>query len=75
MFMFSGTFFPIDDLPGAIELVAYVTPLWHGVDLARDLCLGTPGLGSALLHAGYLGLWVLVGTTVAALTFRRRLRV
>jgi lipooligosaccharide transport system permease protein len=75
MFMFSGTFFPIDDLPGAIELVAYVTPLWHGVDLARDLCLGTPGLGSALRHAGYLGLWVLAGTAVAAITFRRRLRV
>jgi lipooligosaccharide transport system permease protein len=75
MFMFSGTFFPIDELPGALEPIAYVTPLWHGVDLARELCLGTAGVASALLHAGYLGLWVLAGTAVAAITFRRRLRV
>jgi lipooligosaccharide transport system permease protein len=75
MFMFSGTFFPIEELPGVLELVAYVTPLWHGVDLARELSLGTAGIGSALLHAGYLGLWVLAGTAGAVVTFRRRLRV
>jgi lipooligosaccharide transport system permease protein len=75
MFMFSGTFFPIDELPRAVELIAYVTPLWHGVDLARALSLGTAGVGSGLAHAGYLGLWVLAGTAVAAITFRRRLRV
>jgi lipooligosaccharide transport system permease protein len=75
MFMFSGTFFPIDELPGALEPIAYATPLWHGVDLARELSLGTAGVGSALLHVGYLGLWVLAGTAVAATTFRRRLRV
>ncbi len=75
MFMFSGTFFPIDELPGALELIAYVTPLWHGVDLARDLCLGVASVGSALLHAGYLVLWVLAGSVVAVSTFRRRLRV
>jgi lipooligosaccharide transport system permease protein len=75
MFVFSGTFFPIEQLPGALEPIAYVTPLWHGVDLARELSLGTAELGSALLHVGYLGLWLLAGTAVAAVTFRRRLRV
>jgi len=75
MFLFSGTFFPIDELPGALEPIAYVTPLWHGVDLARELSLGAAGVGSALLHAGYLGLWVIAGTAVAAINFRRRLRV
>jgi lipooligosaccharide transport system permease protein len=75
MFMFSGTFFPIEELPAALEPVAYVTPLWHGVDLCRDLSLGTPAVGPALLHAGYLGLWILAGAAVAAITFRRRLRV
>jgi lipooligosaccharide transport system permease protein len=75
MFMFSGTFFPIEELPGALELVAYVTPLWHGVDLTRELSLGTVGAGAALLHAGYLGLWVVAGVAVAGVTFRRRLRV
>jgi lipooligosaccharide transport system permease protein len=75
MFMFSGTFFPIDELPGAIEPIAYVIPLWHGVDLARELSLGTAGAGGALMHAGYLGLWVVAGMALAGLTFRRRLRV
>jgi lipooligosaccharide transport system permease protein len=75
MLMFSGTFFPIDELPDALEAIAYVTPLWHGVDLARELSLGVADAGSALLHTGYLGLWVLAGAAVAAGTFRRRLRV
>jgi lipooligosaccharide transport system permease protein len=75
MFMFSGTFFPIDELPGPLRALAYVTPLWHGVDLARELTLGTPSVGSALLHTSYLALWVLAGTAAAAITFRRRLRV
>jgi lipooligosaccharide transport system permease protein len=75
MFMFSGTFFPIEELPGALELIAYVTPLWHGVDLARELSLGTADVGPSLLHAGYLALWFLGGAVVAGRTFRRRLRV
>src|ERR687896_2418804 len=75
MFMFSGTFFPIAELPGALEPIAYVTPLWHGVDLARELSLGTAGAGAALLHAGYLGLWLVAGLAVAGVTFRRRLRL
>jgi lipooligosaccharide transport system permease protein len=74
IFLFSGTFFPIEQLPGALELVAYATPLWHGVDLVRELSLGTAGVGAALLHAGYLGLWLVAGMGVAAVTFRRRLR-
>src|ERR671915_1221492 len=65
LFMFSGTFFPIDELPGALEPIAYVTPLWHGVALARELSLGTAGIGAAPVHAGYLGLWVVAGMAVA----------
>jgi lipooligosaccharide transport system permease protein len=75
MFLFSGTFFPVEELPGALELIAYVTPLWHGVDLVRELSLGTAGAAAALLHAGYLGLWVVMGIAVAGVTFRQRLRV
>ena len=40
MFLFSGTFFPVSQLPLAFELVAYVTPIWHGVELCRMLTLG-----------------------------------
>ena len=41
MFLFSGAFFPIANLPPALEWLARFTPLWHGVDLTRMLTLGT----------------------------------
>ncbi|CAN5215603.1 ABC transporter permease [soil metagenome] len=73
MFLFSGTFFPVDQLPRALEWVAYATPLWHGVDLCRSLALGSQGLLDALGHVGYLSLWILAGVLVARITFARRL--
>ena len=50
MFLFSGTFFPSGSLPQPLEALAYVTPLWHGVDLWRQLTLGDVDPTSALLH-------------------------
>ena len=41
LFLFSGTFFPIDQLPAQIQWIAWLLPLWHGVALARALSLGT----------------------------------
>jgi lipooligosaccharide transport system permease protein len=73
MFLFSGTFFPVSQLPDWLEPVAWAVPLWHGVDLCRALALGTPGYGSALVHIGYLALWAVVGFVVARSTFERRL--
>jgi lipooligosaccharide transport system permease protein len=73
MFLFSGVFFPVTQLPGVIRWVAYVTPLWHGVSLSRGLALGTIDGGAALLHVAYLGVWVAVGVWLAARGFRRRL--
>jgi lipooligosaccharide transport system permease protein len=73
VFLFSGTFFPVSQLPGVLEAVAYATPLWHGVALSRGLALGTLGGGEALLHVGYLLLWVGAGVLLAARGFRKRL--
>src|SRR5260370_36598441 len=42
MFLFSGTFFPVSQLPAALRPGAYVTPLWHGVDLSRHFALCRP---------------------------------
>ena len=41
LFLFSGAFFPIDNLGDVGEWVARLTPLWHGVNLSRMFCLGT----------------------------------
>lgn len=75
MFLFSGTFFPVEQLPAPLEALARVTPLWHGVDLCRDLCLGRAGGWESLGHAGYLGLWTVAGLVIAARTYRRKLEL
>jgi lipooligosaccharide transport system permease protein len=73
MFLFSGTFFPVSQLPAVFESIAYATPLWHGVALSRGLALGTLEGGAALLHVGYLALWVVAGVVLARHTLTRRL--
>jgi len=75
MFLFSGTFFPIDRLPAPLELVAYLTPLWHGVDLCRMLVLGDLVPWLALVHAAYLSAFIAAGLAAALYTYRRRLVV
>ena len=49
LFLFSGAFFPIDNLGDVGELVAQLTPLWHGVNLSRMFCVT---LGQRRLVAG-----------------------
>jgi lipooligosaccharide transport system permease protein len=75
MFLFSGTFFPISTLPTPLEVLAWLTPLWHGVTLSRDLMTGDVSVGSDLLHLAYLLLWVTAGLVAALITYRRRLVV
>ncbi|MBI3687161.1 MAG: ABC transporter permease [Actinobacteria bacterium] len=74
MFLFSGAFFPVSQLPALLRAVAYGTPVWHGVALCRGFTLGQ-GLtvGSALLHAGYLTGWSAVGFVLARRSYQRAL--
>lgn len=73
MFLFSGTFFPVSQMPLAFELVAYVTPIWHGVELCRGLTLGELDVLPALGHVGYLLVWTVGGFFLARRSYRRRL--
>jgi lipooligosaccharide transport system permease protein len=73
MFLFSGAFFPVEQLPAVAEWLAYLTPLWHGVELARGLALGNIGLPAVLGHSGYLLVWFLVGAWFAVTGLTRRL--
>jgi len=41
LFLFTGTFFPISNLPPLLQPIAWLSPLWHGVELTRGLALGT----------------------------------
>jgi lipooligosaccharide transport system permease protein len=75
LFLFSGTFFPVSQLPGWLQPVAYATPLYHGVELCRGLVLGSLGLRSALGDVAYLAGLVLLGFLAGRRTFARRLVV
>ncbi len=82
LMLFSGTFFPVTQLPGWLRPIAYATPLWHGVALCRALSLGTvDGRARPAIHVGYLaamaaiGLWVgAAAASAAALCLSRRCR-
>lgn len=61
LFLFSGAFFPIENLDRWMEVLAKVTPLWHGVDLTRMLTLDTVAAGTALVHVVYLTVLAALG--------------
>jgi len=67
LFLFSGTFYPIDAYPEAIQLFVRLTPLYQGVDLIRSLTVGaiSPVL---LVHVAYL---TVMGAVGLAITSRR----
>lgn len=73
MFLFSGAFFPVSQLPAAIAWIARLTPVWHGVELCRALITGGVTVPAVVGHVGYLLLWVVVGWWLAERAFRRRL--
>ena len=75
LFLFSGTFFPITQLPAWLRPLAYLTPLWHGVALCRSLTLGTASLGGALAHVTYLAAVAAVSIAAGNRSYRRRLYV
>jgi lipooligosaccharide transport system permease protein len=67
LFLFSGTFYPVESLPTFVQPLAWVTPLWHGVSLTRGLSLGTIGDDPllALIHLAVLLGFIVVGTWFA----------
>ena len=75
LFLFSGTFFPLDSLPEAVRPLAWISPLYHGGALTRGLSLGTllddPLL--ALIHVVVLLACVVAGTLAMIYTIDRRL--
>jgi lipooligosaccharide transport system permease protein len=73
LFLFSGVFFPIAQLPHALQIVAAFTPLFHGVELVRGLVLDTLDARAAIVHVAYLAMMVAGGTVAARVTLDRKL--
>jgi lipooligosaccharide transport system permease protein len=75
LFLFSGTFFPVASLPQALQVLAWFTPLYHGVNLTRGLSLGTITADpvAAAVDVLFLSAFVIIGTYFAIRTIRARL--
>lgn len=79
LFLFSGTFFPISQLPDFLEPVAYATPLFHGVELVRKIAL--PGVDETVVtsvpmwaHFTYLIVLIVIGLYLSIRLLNKRLR-
>jgi lipooligosaccharide transport system permease protein len=75
LFLFSGTFFPVNSLPEFLQPVAWLTPLYHGVALTRGLSLGTISAEpvAALVHVAVLLGFVVAGSFAMIRLIERRL--
>ncbi|MBW3620912.1 MAG: ABC transporter permease [Actinobacteria bacterium] len=73
LFLFSGTFFPVEQLPDALEPLAVVTPLWHGVELIRGAAVGFPTAWHPAAHVAVLVGFLTVGLVLAVRRLERRL--
>ena len=72
MFLFGGTFFPIDVLPAWARAVALLLPLTHIASFTRGVCLGN--LGPYLwIDLGYLAAGTPILIAVSLVLMRRRL--
>lgn len=74
MTLFSGTFFPLETLPGFLHPLGWISPLWHGVSLSRAVVtpLEIPDWRAAI-HVAYLLVLCAVGWFFARRHFNRRL--
>ena len=77
LFLFSGTFYPVESLPAVVQPLAWLTPLYHGVVLARGLSLGTigqsPTVEMAVVHLLIILAFAGIGTALTIRTVTAKL--
>lgn len=74
MFLFAGTFYPLESMPWYLQWIGWVSPMWHGTQLARVVSYDMPNpVWLTVLHAAVLVVCTTVGVFLAARIFTRRL--
>ena len=74
MFMFSGTYYPLESMPHALQAVGWLSPLWHATDIGRALMYGRPVSTSLMvIHFAYLSLMLAWGLHYSYKKFTERL--
>jgi lipooligosaccharide transport system permease protein len=74
MFLFSGTFYPLEQMPIYLQPLGWISPLWHSVQLGRHLSYGMElADGMFFIHLGYLAIMGIVGMRFVYPKFKERL--
>jgi lipooligosaccharide transport system permease protein len=74
MFLFAGTFFPLSVMPAALQWIGWVSPVWHGTQLARQATYGAAEpLWLTVTHVVVLGAMAAGGVAVGRRNYARRL--
>lgn len=74
MTLFSGTFFPLTQLPVFLQWIGWISPLWHGTELARVFSYGySEPLWLSIVHVLYLAAMFVAGWAWARRVAVRRL--
>lgn len=73
LFLFSGTFFPVEQLPDRLEPLVWLSPLWHGVELCRAATTGQIDPPAIAAHIAVLAAFVVVGGAWGRRTFTIRI--
>jgi lipooligosaccharide transport system permease protein len=74
MFLFSGTFYPLELMPTFLQWIGWISPLWHATDLGRYLTYGheiTPSI--LIFHLIYMTLLLVLGLYFAFRNYTKRL--
>ncbi|MCW4457717.1 ABC transporter permease [Microbacterium sp. MPKO10] len=72
--LFSGTVFPLTQLPWFLQWIGWLSPLWHGTELGRVVSYGHPEPAwLSIVHVAYLLLLTVVGWMLARRVAARRL--
>jgi len=74
LFLFSGTFYPLTNMPIYLQWVGWISPLWHATELGRWLTYGHE-ISSLMLytHFIFLNSLLLIGIIASRRIFTRRL--
>jgi lipooligosaccharide transport system permease protein len=74
LFLFSGTFFPLESLPKTLQFIGWISPLWHGTDLGRYLTYGhNISVSTLIFHFVYMIVLLIVGLLWTFKNFEKRL--
>ena len=74
LFLFSGTFYPLTNMPIFLQWIGWISPLWHATELGRWLTYGHE-ISSLMLyvHFIFLNTLLIVGVIASRRIFTRRL--